>query len=338
MDTLPFVSVIIPTYNRGEYLRKTLDSFIAQKYPSDKYEIIISNNNSKDGTEDIISEYLSKYKNIKSLFEIRQGVHYARNSAAKTAKGEILYFTDDDMIADPMMLEELVKVFEIDPLIGCAAGKIIPKFLSPPPKWVRKYLINSLLSLTKEDQIQELIVSGDDINLVFSCHQAVKREVFMKAGGFNPENSAGVWMGDGESGLNLKIIALGFSLAYTAKSICYHIIPPERMTLTYLIKRIGNEAYCNSYMDYREYRKKELIIPKLIKRNILDSINLLSRTLIKIILGRSSWRFLPAYIVYLHNRNRYDLKLLFDKKFRRIVEIDDWLNEDNRDYQLTSLL
>lgn len=338
MNSLPFISVIIPTYNRGVYLRATLDSFIAQNYPRDKYEIIISNNNSTDDTDEIIQEYILKYNNIKSFVEIRQGVHYARNSAAKIAKGEILYFTDDDMIADPMLLDELIKVFEIDPLIGCAAGKIIPKFLLPPPKWVRKYLINSLLSLTRDDQIQELIISRDDINFVFSCHQAVKREVFMKSGGFNLDYSAGVLMGDGESGLNLKIIALGFSLAYTAKSISYHIIPPERMTIAYLMKRLGNEAYSNSYMDYREYRKKELIIPKLIKRNTIGSVKLLTRTLIKIILGRSSWRFLPAYIVYLHNRNRYDLKILQDEKFRRIVEIDDWLNEGNGDCQLTSVL
>jgi hypothetical protein len=43
-------------------------------------------------------------------------------------------------------------------------------------------------------------------------------------------------------------------------------------------------------------------------------------------------RFLPAHLVYLHNRNRFDLKLFRDSEFRRIVEIDDWLNVAESEY------
>ena len=108
----PFVSIIIPTYNRAKMLGITIESFMTQSYPKDKYEIIVSDNNSSDNTREVVEEWQGKATvPIRYLFEGRQGVHYARNTAAKAAIGDILYFTDDDMIAANSLLLELVKVF-----------------------------------------------------------------------------------------------------------------------------------------------------------------------------------------------------------------------------------
>lgn len=323
---IPFVSVIIPTFNRGQYLAITLDSFINQSYPKDKYEIIVSNNNSTDNTREIIENYCSKNKNIRTIFEARQGVHYARNSAAKIAKGDMLYFTDDDMIADRFLIEEIVKVFDLDTQIGTATGKVIGKFEVDPPEWVKKHLINGYLSLTEKDKPEELIITKND--LVYSCHQAIKRDVFFKSGGFNPENTAGVWIGDGETGLNIKVKKLGYKFAYTSKSIIYHIIPESRTTLKYLIRRIGNQGFCDSYTDYRNHRNKNKIILSLLRRNTIGLISMLLRIAITAMLGGQSWYFIPAQFMYLHKRNIYDLKLYRNEQFRKIVEIDDWLKED----------
>jgi glucosyl-dolichyl phosphate glucuronosyltransferase len=236
---ISFISIIIPTYNHAKMLGLTIESFTGQAYPKELYEIIISDNNSNDNIRDVVAEWQAKSPvPIKYVFEKRQGVHYARNSAAKIAKGEILYYTDDDMIADSRLLEEMVKVFELDPMIGTATGLVLGKFDVEPPKWASKYLINGYLSLTDKNKREELIISRDDCG-VYSCHQAIKRDVFFKSGGFNPENTAGVWIGDGETGLNIKIRALGYKVAYISKSVIYHMLPENRTTLNYLIKRIG---------------------------------------------------------------------------------------------------
>ncbi len=123
------ISVIIPTYNRSKMLEITIESFIAQNFPKDQYEIIISNNNSTDNTAEIIQKYLSSNSGVKIMqhFEKRQGVHYARNSAAKVSNGKILYFTDDDMVADPNLLKEIVKPFKYDDKIVCISGIVLPK-------------------------------------------------------------------------------------------------------------------------------------------------------------------------------------------------------------------
>jgi len=325
MGHYPFISIIIPTYNRAHMLPVTLDSFLAQDYPRDKHEIIVVDNNSTDTKREIVARYLGNSAiPVKYLFEPRQGVHYARNSAAQQAGGNILYFTDDDMVADPALLTELVKVFDLFPEVGCATGLILPLFEEEPPAWVRRFLWNHYLSLTEKNRPEELIVSKND--LVYSCHQAVRRELFFQAGGFNPENTAGVWIGDGETGLNIKIKNLGYKFAYTSKSMIYHMIPQSRTTLDYLVKRIGNQGFCDSYTDYRNHRERGKIIPLMIRRNTIDLIKNLSFTLLKIAAGKLSWHFIPARMMYFHKRNVYDLKLYTNENFRKSADIDDRIN------------
>ena len=322
-----YVSIIIPTYNRAEMLRVTVESFLAQDYPNDCFEIIIVDNNSTDSTRMVAEKYSGRTDPVVSyLFERRQGVHYARNSAAKKARGDILYFTDDDMVAEPSLIAELVKVFDLDPHIGSATGKIVGRFDVPPPEWVRKYMVNNLLSLTGEDKPEELVISSDDI--VYSCHQAVRREAFFSCGGFNPENTAGVWVGDGETGLGIKMKQAGYRFAYTPKSVIYHLIPQSRTTLCYLIKRIGNQGNCDAYTEYRKHRDRNRIFHDLLRKHSLNYLRLLTYTVKDILNKKESWQFLPAQIAYIYKRTKYDLRLYFNPDFRELAEVDDWINSD----------
>ena len=279
---LPFVSIIISTYNRAHYIKITIDSFLNQCYPPDLYEIIICDNNSTDHTKQVIEEYKNSKDGtrIRYLFEKRQGMHFARNYAAKKSCGDLLYFADDDVIADRNLLSELVKVFE-DKRVGCASGKILPKWECVPPKWVEKYCNNSLLSLN--DLGDATKISRNDLG-VWGCHEAVRRDVFFEAGGFHLDlvgNGPGI--GDGETGMNDDIKHLGYRLAYVGTSITYHMIPARRMTQTYLNKRYEYNGNSHSYSEYRKkpFTKKEL--PKriyvYIKEFILKEISMIERWL-----------------------------------------------------------
>ena len=180
LERQPFVTVIIPTYNRGQLLADTLSSFMSQQYPSDCYEIIIADNNSTDDTRTQAAPFLSGGTvPVSYLLEPRQGVHFARNSAAKIARGEILYFTDDDMIADENLLREIVKPFALDDRIGAVTGMVLPRWEDPPPDWVRKHCLNGVLSLNVREE--ELLVTSYDCG-VYSCHQAIRRDAFFRAG------------------------------------------------------------------------------------------------------------------------------------------------------------
>ena len=66
--------------------------------------------------------------------------------------------------------------------------------------------------------------------------------------GTNPENTAGEWVGDGETRLNIKIKNLGYKFAFNGKGIIYHIIPSERMKQSYLNGRLYNQGNCDSFI------------------------------------------------------------------------------------------
>jgi glucosyl-dolichyl phosphate glucuronosyltransferase len=325
------ISIIIPTYNRCKYIGITIESLINQQYDGGAVEIIIADNNSTDDTKRIVEHFIESHpsKQIKYFLEKRQGVHFARNSAAKLAKYELLYFTDDDMIAAPNLLEELVKVFLFDPQVATATGRVLPVWEKEPPVWIKRYCFNSLLSLLNPP-IDFLITS--EIDYLYSCHQAIRRDVLFECEGYNPENTKGVWIGDGETGLNIKIKNLGYKFGFNGHSVIQHIIPESRTTQSYLNKRIGNSGFCHSYTRYRLKRPSSfnLLIVMILRSFVKAPFHLAQILFEALKLQDGNYlRFGYAYIFYYYKRAIYDLKLLFNREWRGFVLKDDWLTNDH---------
>ena len=173
------ISIIIPTYNRANLIQKTINSFLNQQYYSGQIEIIIVDNKSTDNTFEIINNIILQNKTniiLNYFFESRQGVHFARNSAAKIAKYDLLYFTDDDMIADKFLLKEIIKPFQFDPNVGTATGTVLPIWESNPPKWITNHFANQYLSLLENND--EFLITKK-INFLYSCHQAILKRYFL---------------------------------------------------------------------------------------------------------------------------------------------------------------
>lgn len=319
-----FVSVIIPTYNRADSIKYTLDSFLQQNYPQNKFEIIVCDNNSTDNVKEIVFDYVEKYgeERIRYMFERRQGVHYARNSAAKTAKGDILYFTDDDMLAEPDLLEKLIPVFERNNRIGCATGKVLPKWETLPPKWIRRFCTNGLLSLNNLGD--KTIIETYDMG-VYSCHEAIRREAFFETGGFHPEYTRDVYLGDGETGLNQDILKNGWMMAYVGRSIIYHMIPSKRMTQKHINKVMANSGNAVSYREYRAepYDRRGLIFRYI--RYFMDYSLYCMSIIKKTLSGESTLRFIIARWHHYRARAAYDYRIVHDKKFRKMVIKNNWL-------------
>ncbi|QNN43034.1 glycosyltransferase family 2 protein [Pedobacter roseus] len=320
------VSVIIPTYNRDFFIKLTLESFVTQNYPN-MLEIIVIDNNSTDNTLAVVKELCEKYPIIKYFEEPRQGVHYARNSAIKYAKGEVLYYTDDDMIAEPDLLTNLVPTFELNDKIAVVSGRVLPKWDIHPPDWILKYCLNAHLSLNLDET--PLIISDQMIN-IFSCHEAILKEAIINAGGFNPENTKGEWIGDGETGLSIKILDLGYLQAYNGLSVINHIIPKSRMTQSYLNKRFANQANCDSFTIYRA--ANGLNNSKLFTNILNNFIAVLYKSLATpwhFIRAKDNWRITMAQAFYHSNRIAYDIKLMTRHHMRDLVLRDNWIEQTN---------
>jgi glycosyltransferase involved in cell wall biosynthesis len=99
-----FVSVIIPTYNRKDVLRETLLSLGQQTYSFTQYEVVIADDGSTDGTGEMVAALPAPCA-IRHDWQANRGVNAARNRGTRLARGPLLLFLDDDMLADPGLIE-----------------------------------------------------------------------------------------------------------------------------------------------------------------------------------------------------------------------------------------
>lgn len=101
----PKVSVILPVYNVGKYLRQSLDSLIHQTLKD--IEIICVDDGSTDDSYDILEEYKQKDERIKVIHKENKGTGAARNDGLRLATGECIGFVDPDDWVKPNMFERL---------------------------------------------------------------------------------------------------------------------------------------------------------------------------------------------------------------------------------------
>ena len=96
------ISIIICTYNRSESLKRTLQSLKEMSVSDDiEWELLIVDNNSTDNTREAVNDFTkTSGLNCRYVFESKQGLSNARNRGVKEACGEIIAFTDDDVIVD----------------------------------------------------------------------------------------------------------------------------------------------------------------------------------------------------------------------------------------------
>jgi glycosyltransferase involved in cell wall biosynthesis len=96
-------SVIMPTFNKAEYLNLTLASYMSQQ--SSDYQLIIIDDGSVDDTEKVVEKYYGKL-NIEYIRQDHGGAAKARNAGIRKAEGRILIFSDDDRLVDPVFISE----------------------------------------------------------------------------------------------------------------------------------------------------------------------------------------------------------------------------------------
>jgi len=91
-------SIIIPTYNNGQYISETIDSLIHQTIGfADHFQVIIVDDGSTDNTREISEQYVSRYPdNIEYIYQENAGVSAARNVGLARAKGRFVNMLDSD--------------------------------------------------------------------------------------------------------------------------------------------------------------------------------------------------------------------------------------------------
>jgi glycosyltransferase involved in cell wall biosynthesis len=107
METHLTISVIIPTYNRQSWLCETLESLAQQTWPADRFEVIVVDDGSEDGTAEIVEQ--SFPFPLRYFWQSNQGDAAARNTGVQQSQADILVFLDDDILIAPNYLASLAR-------------------------------------------------------------------------------------------------------------------------------------------------------------------------------------------------------------------------------------
>src|SRR5438445_6034765 len=99
------ISIVIPTFNRASMLADTIDRSESQTVSAEAYEVIVVDNASTDDTRAVLDAKSRKYSNLKFLFQPKPGAASTRNAGIRQATGDIVLFIDNDIAAEPDLIE-----------------------------------------------------------------------------------------------------------------------------------------------------------------------------------------------------------------------------------------
>ncbi len=214
-DAPPLITVAVCTRDRTEDLRLCLDSLVHLDYPNLDL-IVVDNAPSSDSTERLVK---GSYPEVRYVRELRPGLNWARNRAILEARGEIIAYTDDDVMADPGWVSALVERFR-DLNVTSVTGLTVPYELETEAQvllermggfnrgYLRRYWLGTHLSAGQ---------CGAGANMAF------RRSVFNEVGYFDPALDAGTATGTGgDTEMFFRILKEGHTLAYEPGALVRH--------------------------------------------------------------------------------------------------------------------
>lgn len=159
----PVVTIIIPMYNVGKYLRQCLQSLVSQTF--EDFEIICVDDGSEDNTIEIVQEFMTFDKRISLLQQNHGMAGVARNYGMTKARGEYYLFLDGDDFFEPQMLEMSVKKIKEDDADICMFDAQLYYENTKETKRVATYLKHDFLP-------EEIPFEGKSYKYIFNLSTA----------------------------------------------------------------------------------------------------------------------------------------------------------------------
>jgi glycosyltransferase involved in cell wall biosynthesis len=227
-------SVIIGTYNRAATLEMMLtslrNSIVDRKY---SWELLVVDNNSSDWTRQVVDRMAHDFPcPVRYLFEGRQGLSRVRNLGIAEARGELLLFTDDDVIVHPGWVQEIIIGFASHDCLGIG-GKIEAVWEQEKPPWYSNTgpyrLFGAIIEYDFGDDIQEAVSPP------FGANMAFRRDAFRRYGLFRTDlgiSGKNRIVGE-DTDFSLRLLRGGDRVLYLPSAIIHHPVEPARIQKSY---------------------------------------------------------------------------------------------------------
>ena len=265
----PKLTIAIPTHNRAATLRATLESVVALELGEAlDVDCLVVDNNSTDDTPGIVEQIAASAPiPVRRVCEARQGSSFARNRAINEARGDWLFFLDDDVVAERAWARELHIELERRKL-DAACGAVLPRWSVPPPPWLGPRLY-SKLAVHDERALNDAHGRADSsghrmeaLEYYFSANVGFRCDAFERFGRFRED--LGVVGGNPVSGedteLFARIIARGGAVGFAPRARVYHPIGTERMTPAYLRRKSFAYGVGSAYAGGRTHNHLDKLV------------------------------------------------------------------------------
>lgn len=271
------LSIVICTYNRAQYLPNALRSLNEQSATGNSFEVIVVDNASTDGTQEVCATLLPQLTATTFSYhqEKQQGASFARNTGAMLANAPLLCFMDDDAVAHHDFVERIIDFFSRHPEAGGLGGRIIPLYIPEEPAWMSHYVS----SLVGHFHYSKTVTQFRGGKFPFESNMTLPTALFRNLGGFNerlPGVAGKVRIGGEGKDLFLRLTALGPSIYYDPSVVVKHVVETEKLThqyLTEVAQGIGRgeriRTLANGTLSY--YHKQFEYILKLIAAILISA-------------------------------------------------------------------
>jgi glucosyl-dolichyl phosphate glucuronosyltransferase len=227
------VSVVISTYNRAQQLEQALDSLLAQAGDV-PYEVIVVDNNSTDTTPAVVARIAERSGGrVRSAFEPRQGLSHGRNTGISLSSGPLIALSDDDVCVARDWILQLARTFDEHPDIDYVGGRVLPRWIEPPPAWLTTAHWSPL---ALQDYGPQPMVTGRERAIcLVGASLAFRRRVFDLVGEFTPALGR---IRDGigsteDHDMQLRIWRAGMRGLYAPAVLSIADVTPDRMVKAY---------------------------------------------------------------------------------------------------------
>ncbi|MGN6393543.1 MAG: glycosyltransferase family 2 protein [Gemmatimonadales bacterium] len=220
----PPVTVAVCTRDRPDDLARCLDALQALRYP--RLELLVVDNAPRtDATQRLVAGRAG----VRYLREPRPGLDRARNRALGEASGELIAFTDDDVVVDAEWVSALTAVFRYDPQAGAVTGLVEPLELETEAQRLferyRSFARGGVRARAAAGPADGSLGSRYGMTGSFGtgANMAFRREVLAQLGGFDPSLGAGMpTRGGDDLDIFFRVLKAGWALVYEPAAVVRH--------------------------------------------------------------------------------------------------------------------
>jgi ADP-heptose:LPS heptosyltransferase/GT2 family glycosyltransferase len=314
------VSIVILTAKRPDKLFACLESLEKQIFKT--FEVIIVDNAPSEKTEEIAEEFDLKTEIVQN-YEVSSYAE-SRNLGVRASSGEFIAFIDDDCVADPAWLENLVKDCEKNDASG---GMVLPFRNLPFPDWWDNDL-NWMLGLSVPGMLG---TEAGSVHYPQTANMMIRRKIldeqaFQEIGGGFTQKKSGKYAGREDVELWRRLRVSGKKCSICLRAIVYHDIPENRINFKYLMQRSFNDGLAyyrrEEKKDYLSWAAGDLVrfIPGLFKASISGKKNIK-----RVFASSTLWHLRQIGFIYAYISSGFISLRLFDVFLRIFKESGNYL-------------